>query len=221
MPLACLRAGLRAGCTTAAALAATLSPSNCIFCGRILIGLGVWPAEWHMPGMCRSNHMGAPPPQRSAGGSAGAGEHHAEERCGSSPPCCSPRGTTVLHAAALCARRRWRNARTRRQVHPALLVVASLGERRAAQGSARCRGRRRGAKKSLFAPDARWPVSTDLSLLPGAANAASLQFKRLRSCASSSTSSRKTALLRLERVACVWRRYCVWPSSSLLHFRRR
>ena len=74
--------------------------------------------------------------------------------------------TALLRAAALRACRRWRNARTRRQVRPAILVVTSLGERRAARGSARCRGSRRGAKKSLFAPDARWLVSTDLALLP-------------------------------------------------------
>ena len=93
--------------------------------------------------------------------------------------------TAYLCAAALRARRRWRNARTRRRVQPAVLVVGSLGERRAARGSARCRGRRRGAKKLLFAPDARWLVSTDLTLLPGAANTASLKPRRGRSCASS------------------------------------
>ena len=53
------------------------------------------------------------------------------------------------------------------------------------RGSARCRGRRRGAKKLRFAPDTRWLVSTDLSLLPGAANAASLKPGRWWSCASS------------------------------------
>ena len=64
-------------------------------------------------------------------------------------------------------------------------VVTNLGERRAARGSARCRGRPRGAKKSLFAPGVRWLVSTDPSLLPGAANAASRKPGRRRSCVSS------------------------------------
>ena len=40
----------------------------------------------------------------------------------------------------------------RQHVEPAVLVVTSLGERRAVRGGARRRGRRRGAKKSLFAP---------------------------------------------------------------------
>ena len=91
--------------------------------------------------------------------------------------------TALLCAAALRARRRWRNARTRRYVQPAVLVVGSLGEQRAARGSARCHGSRRGAKKSLFAPDARWLVSTDLALLPGAANVASLKPGSWRSYA--------------------------------------
>ena len=42
--------------------------------------------------------------------------------------------TAFLCAAALRARRRWRNARTRRRVQPAVLLVGSLGERRAARG---------------------------------------------------------------------------------------
>ena len=117
-----------------------------------------------------------------------------EERWGRSAPCggalrrfpalvFAARLTAFLRAAALRARRRWRIARTRRRVQPAVLVVGSLGERRAVRGSARCRGRRRGVKKSLFAPDARWLVSTDLALLPGAANVASLKPGRWRSCA--------------------------------------
>ena len=92
------------------------------------------------------------------------------------------------------------------------------------RGSARCRGRRRGAKKSLFAPGARWLVSTGLALLPGAANAASLKPRRGRSCALSrlvTTSSREPALLWLERVACMWWRYCVWPSSCATACGRR
>ena len=119
-----------------------------------------------------------------------------EERWGRSAPCggalrrfpalvFAARLTAFLRAAALRARRRWRIARTRRRVQPAVLVVGSLGERRAARGSARCRGRQRGAKKSLFAPGARWLVSTGLALLPGAANVASLKPGRWRSCASS------------------------------------
>ena len=38
--------------------------------------------------------------------------------------------------------------------------------------------------------------------------------------ATSSTSSRQPALSWLKRVACAWRCYCVWMSSSLLRFRR-
>ena len=89
-----------------------------------------------------------PPPQRSAGRSAGAGARHAEEHYSSSPP-------FTVRAAALRTRRRWMNARTRRHVEPAVLMVTSLGERRAVRGSARCRCRQRGAKKSLFTRDAR------------------------------------------------------------------
>ena len=110
------------------------------------------------------------------------------ERWGRSAPCggalgrfpalqFSARLTAFLCAAALRARRRWRNAWTRRRVQPAVLVVGSLGERRAVRGSARCRGRRRGAKKSLFAPDARWLLFKDLTLLLGTANTASLNLR--------------------------------------------
>ena len=42
----------------------------------------------------------------------------------------------MLCAAALRARRRWRNARTRRRFQPAVLLVGSLGERPAARKGA-------------------------------------------------------------------------------------
>lgn len=65
-------------------------------------------------------------------------------------------------------------------------------------------------------------MSTDLPLLPGAANATRLKQGGGAAPlhASTSTTSRYAALSWLELVACVWRCYCMWPSSSLLRFRR-
>ena len=129
--------------------------------------------------------MGAPPPQRSAGGSSGAGERHAEERCGSSPPCYSPH--CLLPSWCRCAARPPAVEEcTDTPASPAGCPGGRQpgGATRGA-GSAPYRGRRRGAKKSLFAPGARWLVFTDLVLLPGAANAASQRPERWRSCASS------------------------------------
>ena len=121
--------------------------------------------------------MSAPPPQRSAGGSARAGERHAEERCCSSPPCCSTRGLLPSYTPLRFVPAGGGGLRGRADKSGRLSWWSP------AWGSARGRGRMRGAKKSLFAPHARWLVSTDLSLLPGAANAASLKPGRWRSCA--------------------------------------
>ena len=125
-------------------------------------------------------------------------------------------------AAAPRARRRWRNALTRRQVQPAVLVVASLGERRAVRGALpiAADGEARKSRCSRRA-HAGW-CSRTLCCCPALPTRPANGLKGGGAAPRhtlSSTSSRKPALLWLERVACVWRRYCAWPSSPLLHFR--